>query len=173
MANPWQRYGAKTPVEHCHFLAVRDLQADGLLRADLARAVVTITYGSGLAIRCTLTVPSSDRRYLQIDDAGTAAKTFRGQQATLVSTVPHYGGRRWWFVCCDCGKRFTKLYLPSGDLHQWFACRRCHELVYASQQENHRPSRRWCRCAVVAGVDPYESFRALRARCREERRGRR
>jgi hypothetical protein len=33
---------------------------------------------------------------------------------TLVSTVPHYGGRRWWFICPIKKIRVAKLYLPPG-----------------------------------------------------------
>jgi hypothetical protein len=36
------------------------------------------------------------------------------------STQPHYGGRRWWFLCpaieagCTCERRVQKLYQPPG-----------------------------------------------------------
>ena len=41
--------------------------------------------------------------------------------------------RRVWWACPGCGRRARKLYLPpSGD---WFACRRCYDLSYASRQE--------------------------------------
>lgn len=173
-SNP--RCEAKLTVEACWKLSIQDLQqwdGEDMLRDDLLRAVFTLKWSERLAVRVTLEVPSPDRRILSIDDAGSKPKPFIGQSTLLVATAPNYGGRRWWFQCCDCMRRAMKLYLPPSDYHRWFACRRCHELVYASQQENHRPSRMWCRCAGVAGVDPYESFRALRARWREERRGRR
>jgi len=52
--------------------------------------------------------------------------------------VPLFGGERPWFVCSVysnghyCGRNVTKLY-GAGKL---FACRHCHGLAYASQQES-------------------------------------
>jgi hypothetical protein len=51
---------------------------------------------------------------------------------TLVTSQPHFGGVRWWFVCA-CGQRCAKLYNPPGARH--FRCRLCYRLVYASQRE--------------------------------------
>jgi hypothetical protein len=54
-------------------------------------------------------------------------------------TRPHYGGRRWWFICPlvkagqVCGRRVAKLYLPGGALH--FGCRYCHDLTYTTSQK--------------------------------------
>jgi len=57
----------------------------------------------------------------------------------ILSTQPHYGGQRWWFVCRlgldqkSCNRRVERLYLPSGAVH--FGCRHCHKLSYTSQQK--------------------------------------
>lgn len=50
-----------------------------------------------------------------------------------LTTTPHYGGVRWWFICpvSGCGKRVAMLY---GG--RFFACRSCHGLTYRSQQES-------------------------------------
>ena len=64
-------------------------------------------------------------------------------------SVPQFGGRRWWFLCPQCGYRCLRLYLPpyvggsavSGDsnsldlerlVYTW-ACRRCLKLLYYTQ----------------------------------------
>lgn len=39
----------------------------------------------------------------------------------LVTTTPHYGGLRWWFVCPLTARRCARLYLPDGG--EIFACR--------------------------------------------------
>jgi hypothetical protein len=58
----------------------------------------------------------------------------------LQSTVPHFGGKRWWFVCPGiegretCDRRVAKLYFPPGAVG--FACRHCHELTYRSCQDS-------------------------------------
>jgi hypothetical protein len=51
------------------------------------------------------------------------------------STPTPWGARRYWLTCPACGRRVGKVYLPPGD--QYFACRRCHDLAYRSNQEQH------------------------------------
>ena len=50
----------------------------------------------------------------------------------LTSTVPNYGGKRWWFICpvLGCGKRVGVLYMGSI-----FACRHCCNFAYSTQNE--------------------------------------
>ena len=45
---------------------------------------------------------------------------------------PHFGGRRWWFVCPRLNRRVRKLYLPLGGRHFW--SRHAYRLGYASQR---------------------------------------
>ena len=49
----------------------------------------------------------------------------------LVTTKPHFGGVRYWFVCPNYGRRAGKLY-ATEEVRE-FACRRCWGLVYRSQ----------------------------------------
>ena len=64
----------------------------------------------------------------------------REQWVPLQSTTPHLGGVRWWFTCALrtegglCFRRCRVLYLPPG--REYFGCRHCHQLVYASQRED-------------------------------------
>jgi len=51
----------------------------------------------------------------------------------LATTRPHFGGRRWWFVCPHLNRRVRRLYLPLGGRHFW--SRRAYRLAYASQRE--------------------------------------
>ena len=58
----------------------------------------------------------------------------------LVTTRPHFGGIRCWFLCplvvdgTSCTVRARKLYLPLGG--RYFGCRRCYGLTYASCQQH-------------------------------------
>lgn len=54
------------------------------------------------------------------------------QRIALVSTVPHYGGRRWWMLCPFTGRRVAKLHLPPGGGK--FASRKAWRLPYRSQR---------------------------------------
>jgi hypothetical protein len=49
----------------------------------------------------------------------------------LQTTSPHFGGRRYWFVCPNCSRIMRKLY-PHTASHS-MACRKCLGLVYNSQ----------------------------------------
>lgn len=51
----------------------------------------------------------------------------------LDNTPCHYGGKRWWFRCPECGRRCRVLYIPPNE--GVFSCRKCHNLTYESQQE--------------------------------------
>ena len=63
----------------------------------------------------------------------------------LVTTIPNYGGRRWWFICPlsrnDGGppRRVAKLYLPPGE--RYFGSREAYELPYTSCQESGKYNR--------------------------------
>jgi hypothetical protein len=56
------------------------------------------------------------------------------QQVSIVWTPCHLGGRRPWLRCPQCEERAAILY-GAGE---FFTCRRCHGLAYASQQETPR-----------------------------------
>jgi hypothetical protein len=45
----------------------------------------------------------------------------------------HFGGQRAWFACNGCGKRVAILYLSGPRV----GCRRCLDLIYASQAERY------------------------------------
>ena len=54
------------------------------------------------------------------------------QSIRLERTLCHFGGTRTWFKCPACDRRVAILYIGS----HLFACRKCHDLVYASQSED-------------------------------------
>jgi hypothetical protein len=58
----------------------------------------------------------------------------------LVTTCPHSGGLRWWFICplvrngAPCRRRVAKVFRRG----RYFGCRDCHGLAYRSSQEAHK-----------------------------------
>ena len=129
----WQRE-RKTTVEEGLVLDVKDLVAMGALvprwrEGSLswrsgAETIATVGYGSSTYSDATGTLWL---RY--VVDGKPMHYTI-----TLVSTVPHYGGRRWWFICPIKKIRVSKLYLPPGATQ--FASRKAHDLTYRSVQES-------------------------------------
>ena len=91
----------------------------------------------------------------------------------LVTTRPHYGGLRWWFLCPlvrpDGGpsRRVGKLYLPPGACY--FGSREGYRLTYTSCQESGR-FRGLFRCiAADMGTDEATVRTAMRELTRRNR----
>jgi hypothetical protein len=136
----WQRT-RKLTVGEGLTLAVKDLVAKG--------ALVPGAYRRGsLTWQCD----GSEFEYeSELRQDGTGSLFLRcvgpGQQfchwVSLCSTVPHYGGRRWWFICPIKKIRVAKLYLPPGTTT--FASRKAYSLTYRSCQRPFRleRARRW------------------------------
>lgn len=77
--------------------------------------------------------------YTQTDKEKDEKKDF-DYKAGLTSTPCRYGGRRFWFICplsvngSHCGRKTNVLY-KRGD---YFGCRKCHRLTYATQNQGGR-----------------------------------
>jgi len=119
---------ARATVEDCLSIDTLGWLREGLSRPD------TITFGTWQFIRYQIDTTEARVRleYTQTDSPGY-------YYVNLVSTRPHYGGLRWWFLCPakvaggTCQRRVRKLYL--AHTYGRFACRRCCQLVYTSQRE--------------------------------------
>jgi hypothetical protein len=57
---------------------------------------------------------------------------------TLVSTTPHFGGKRWWFECPGCKKSRAAVYLVPC---LYSLCRVCLNLTYETRQRDNHTSR--------------------------------
>lgn len=51
------------------------------------------------------------------------------ERVWIICSSVHHGGWRRWFRCPKCGRKAAILYLA----HEYFVCRRCRGLAYASQ----------------------------------------
>jgi hypothetical protein len=60
-------------------------------------------------------------------------------QVKLVTTIPQYGGIRYWFACPKCARRVNRLCVPDGGVD--LACRHCHHLAYWLQYRKTETSR--------------------------------
>lgn len=146
----------KDVVDDCLVLAIKDL-----IRG---RALVPDSYKRGsLNWRCGGSEPYARFEYqseLRQDGTGSLFLHYvgSGQEfchwVSLISSVPHYGGRRWWFICPIKKIRVAKLYLPPGATQ--FASRKAHDLTYTSCQESGRVDRLCHKLAPRVGRDEAE-----------------
>jgi len=76
---------------------------------------------------------------------------------SFTTTVPHFGGVRYWFVCPYCDRRVGTLYSPRFE--RYFKCRHCHNLTYKSvQTHDHRVN------SILKLVSKYPEYASQVAR---------
>jgi hypothetical protein len=147
----WYRYDSKRTVEGQRSIDARWLVREGIIKPGVWRS------GS---LRWTSERTAEDRGSIgytvEAREDGTGTMTLKYTYASgdpeeekleypvrLVTTRPHLGGLRWWFICPlvvdgrPCRRRVAKLYGPG----KYFGCRTCKGLVYESSQEAHRSER--------------------------------
>lgn len=84
----------------------------------------------------------------------------------LVTTKPHYGGLRWWFICPlvrrdgEPPRRVAKLYLPPGA--KYFGNREAYGLTYTSCQESGKFNRLFRDLAADTGMTERDVRAALK-----------
>jgi hypothetical protein len=131
----WQR-GRKTTVDEGLILGIKDLAANGALNPGCPKGTLRWRFGETriAAVEWNSSVYADGTGTLWLRYTADGERMY--YTVTLVSTVPHYGGRRWWFICPIKKIRAAKLYLPP-DATQ-FASRQAHGLTYRSCQSSFR-----------------------------------
>jgi hypothetical protein len=128
----------KTTVEWCRCLSINRLAKDGCFVPGNLNTGDLVWYGdqgqqhSVMRFEADLRANIIDTLYLSYAFRGSGEALNYAIQ--LQCTNPHFGGRRFWFICVSCGRRAGVLYLPPGE--RVFACRICHDLTYLSCQEH-------------------------------------
>ena len=123
------------------------------VRGDVTATIAYIIQrsSSGPIVRLVYTRKRRDGERIAHDDL-----------VCVVATQPHYGGRRWWWICplgangIPCHRRVGKLYLTPGG--RSFGCRHCHRLTYTSSQESRNPDH----LARLLGLDRERARLLLR-----------
>ena len=67
-----------------------------------------------------------------LTDNRTGEREYIKTPISLDTTIPHFGGLRYWFICPRCEERKAVLY--KHPERTTFACRNCHDLVYKTQR---------------------------------------
>ncbi len=131
-------YGARTACESCNSIDVRQWHRQGRLTAG-QHFTCSWTYFGGESAGNINVRTEPDAVVLAYQSRSGKAAEWKAinQRVPITWTDCHFGGRRPWFICAayskgqHCGRRVAVLY-GDGD---YFACRRCCDLAYASQQE--------------------------------------
>lgn len=127
-----------------------------------------------LALRYWLEPKTEDRAVLRITSRLEAdgTETSLVEPILLASTIPNFGGVRWWFICplivkeVACNRRARKLYLPPGA--RYFGCRICYSLTYESAQTHDARVGKlmknpWALVEAFEGKDANQTILAFRA----------
>lgn len=162
----WGWHSKATTVEECRSLDVNRWTREGIITPDIRQygswvwtnsATGERTASIGYEVNTRGPAPWV-RLYYTVTPWGGDPVSY-DYKIALVTTMPNYGGRRWWFECPlmkggrSCYRRCGKLYLPPGG--RYYGCRQCYELTYESAQE-HDP-----RVSRLAN-DPMALYAAMR-----------
>ena len=135
-------WNSKGKVEADGLLKIRSefLQKKGFFKSNLGGQLIWTNSRSGktnsIGIQTDIKEDAGSLRlyYTQTDQESGQSKDF-DYKILITSTPCHYGGRRFWFICPlsvrnqYCGRRINVLF----KLGDYFGCRKCHRLTYASQ----------------------------------------
>jgi hypothetical protein len=134
----WYKWSTKSTVENhleisIFYMVKRGWIKEGIINSgnlNWSRRSEEIA-SIGYSVNTCEIPPTISLRYTNTNGR-TGKKTEMNYPVYLTTTTPHYGGVRWWFLCPanGCGRRVAKLY--GGKI---FACRPCHNLAYASQNQ--------------------------------------
>jgi len=147
----WGGHRKKGTVEECRWLDVNRWMREGIIAPDHWRVggwkwmdAETGETTSSIGYEVRTQEASGWVRLHYTFKSGPNEGRGIDYKVPLVTTRPHFGGLRWWFICpgqhCG-GRRVGKLYLPYGQLY--FLCRRCHDLTYRSSQEHDKTMDRY------------------------------
>ena len=140
-------WNKRDTVEDCKSISIFNLKKWGVLKNNYNSGIITWTSGfDGKKTKVGYSLNLVDNPCFELDykirSGDDEEWTSIKHEYPLVSTPCNYGGKRWWFECSVynkgfyCGKRVAKLYLGSGS--NYFACRHCYNLSYASRNINRR-----------------------------------
>lgn len=124
---------AKYVCESLRKIDIRFLKREGYLELNVWRSGIIIWSSRGTETgRANVTVdsPNSSLNISYYYSDPWTEPMYVNESITLTSTPCHFGGVRYW-IKCGCGRRIGILYAGAAK----FACRRCYDLAYYSQQD--------------------------------------
>ena len=145
------RWDKKTKLDEGLKLNINKLVRDGLSpprgwTSGTLKWTTTRTNEYYASIGYEINTGNPDNMWMRVHYTSTirGEKHDMDYKISITTTEPHYGGRRFWFICPRTGARAAVLYSPPGS--KWFASRKAYNLKYLSQSEgpDHRAiNRMW------------------------------
>jgi hypothetical protein len=123
----------QTTVEECLVLSISALRASGPISGGVWRKG-SVAWGDVLSVRFEVNTCSGDAGAIWLDYLLHNRRVH--ECISLTTTIPKFGGQRWWFRCPLTDRRVSRLYLPPNGLT--FRSRMAHKLTYKSCQESGR-----------------------------------
>jgi hypothetical protein len=128
---------AKTEIEECRRIEVWWLLRDIKKKGGYKNTNISWTNGGNINVVVNLIEPNSYAQFIYAVTPYGGEKKSIDYKSQLVTTNCNLGGKRYWFICplvkqgVSCRKRVGVLYMD-GD---YFGCRDCYELTYASRNK--------------------------------------
>src|SRR5271168_2772237 len=123
-------------VERCLRLDVKRIEQPRVMKCNrISGGRLTWSNGRGermLSLSYWLELNTAHDRVVHLCEKQKADGTESrfDEPILLTSTVPNFGGTRWWFICpliedgVACKRRVKRLFLPPGEVY--FGCRACY-----------------------------------------------
>jgi hypothetical protein len=141
----WYRWDKKTKLDEGLTLNINKLVRDGFIQPrGRTDGTLEWTYARTKEyyanIGYEVNTENQDNMWMRVYYSTTirGEKHYMDYKISITTTKPHYGGRRFWFICPHTAARAAVLYCPPGS--RWFASRKACNLKYFSQSES--PDRR-------------------------------
>ena len=135
----WGWHQTKATVEQCISIDITYLYRQKIGKRafeaqDKVFGALYWTHGSSMGYELTWThgSPALLLSFGYTTEGGQQQK--KVQWLSIVASECNYGSVRYWFTCPQCQQRARKVYMRGLT----FACRKCHNLTYASSQEAHQ-----------------------------------
>jgi len=137
-----ERWSTRLLVERCRAVDVESMQRDGVFGSPWGTSwkFLWLDASGNADAYLDYAVFRSEGLWLQLGrelrDHGRAIQLAGELRIRVTSTRPHFGRRRFWFLCPfvrdgkACGRRVGRLYLPPGE--QFIGCRICPNLIHES-----------------------------------------
>jgi hypothetical protein len=161
----WLLYTKKTTVEACRVLDIRSWTRTRLVQPNVRQAGAWVWVDAAnapiAAIGYVVDTTDMVTPWVEITYTTMPARVHVRYTIALATIAVHRGGIRWAWRCplvrdgVACTQRVERVYLPPG--RTYFACRRCHDLVYRSSQEGHR----YDQLAHMTGLRPRQVRQAM------------